>query len=351
MTDLTRRCFMAAALAAVGTASLTRTAQATTDTRPRRIFMVLPRSDMADAVGFQAYLAGSGIPIEYIRRVVGSDPAKIQAALEEIRHTRPDLVFSVFTQITQDLAGDARSEETALGDIPLVFSSVTDPVAANVVSRLREHGRNITGTRHIAPIATQLKVIASYRPFQRLAIIYNALEPNMLATVAELRQLSAINGFTLIEKAVPVEHGDANTAAMSRLVAEAAGEGAEFLYIGPDSLIASKNSEVIAEAALACRLPTFCATELPIRTSNVLFGLVSRAYNVGSLAGFQATQILAHGKPAREIPIETLQRFALMLRMSVAKELHFFPPMLLLKIAEVNTDSLAAGRKTRPSLG
>ena len=351
MTDVTRRYFMAAALAAAGTASLARTALANTDTRPRRIFMVLPRSDMADAVGFQAYLAGGDIPIEYTRRVVGSDPVKIQAALEEIRQTRPDLVFSVFTQITQDLAGAAGSGETALGDIPLVFSSVTDPVAANVVPRLQGHGRNITGTRHIAPIATQLKVIGSYRPFQRLAIIYNAQEPNMLATVAELRQMSATNGFTLIEKAVSGEHGEATAEALTRLVAEAAEEKAEFLYIGPDSLVASKNSEVIAEAALACRLPTFCATELPIRTSNVLFGLVSRAYNVGGLAGFQASQILAHGKPASEIPIETLQRFALMLRMSVAKELHFFPPMLLLKIAEVNTDSLAAGRKTRTSSG
>lgn len=346
MTDLTRRSFMVTSFAAAAATPLAGRALAAAET-PRRIYMVLPRSDVGDASGFQAYLASTDIPVEYTRRVVGTDPAMIRGVVDEIRAAKPDLVFSVFTQITQGLAGTAGATATPLGDIPLVFSSVTDPVAANVVSRLQGHGRNVTGTRHIAPVDTQLKVMGNYRPFRRLAIIYNALEPNMLATVAELRRRAAESGFTLIEKAVPVENGEPRADVLPQLVAEAAADGADFLYIGPDSMVASNNSEVLAEAALVHRLPTFCATELPIRSSNVLFGLVSRAYNVGGLAGYQAAQILTKGTAAADIPIETLHRFTLMLRMSVAKELRFFPPMLLLKIAEVNTDPLTAGRKAR----
>lgn len=344
MTGLTRRSFVVSALAVAGNASLP--AQAAT-VNSRRIFMVLPRADVGDVVGFQAYLDGTGIPIDYTKRVVGTDATKIKAAIEEIRRTKPDLVFSVFTPITQALAeGNTDKKSTVIGEIPLVFSSVTDPVASDVVPSLSGQGRNITGTRHIAPIATQLKIIGSYRDFRTIAIIYNQLEANMVATVAEMTKLATEQGFTLIAKPVPVENGKPREDLLPLMVEQCAKAGADFLYLGPDSLVASKNSPVIAEAALANHLPTFCATELPIKTANILFGLVSRAYNVGGLAGHKAYQILAQGKRAQDIPIETLQRFSLVLRMSVAAELKFYPPMLLLKMAEVNTDPLDAMRKT-----
>jgi len=346
MTGFTRRSFVLTSLAVAGNASLAGRAIASDSPRPRRIFMVLPRADVGDAVGFQAYLDGTGMAVDYTRRVVGTDAAKISAAIEEIRRTKPDLVLSVFTPITQALAGHTGDKETPLGAIPLVFSSVTDPVASEVVPQLSGQGRNITGTRHIAPMATQLKIISSYREFKTLAIIYNSQEANMLATVAEMRKLAAEQGFTLIAKPVPVENGKPREDLLPKLVEQCAKEGADFLYLGPDSLVASKNSPVIAESALAHHLPTFCATELPIKTANILFGLVSRAYNVGGLAGHKAYQILAQGKRAQDIPVETLQRFSLVLRMSVATELKFYPPMLLLKMAEVNTDPLTAVRKT-----
>lgn len=344
MTGLTRRSFVLTSLAMAGSSPFAGTAAA--DTRPRRIFMVLPRADVGDAVGFQAYLDGTGMAVEYTRRVVGTDSAKIRAAIDEIRKTKPDLVLSVFTPITQALAGHAADKDTPIGAIPLVFSSVTDPVASEVVPALSGQGRNVTGTRHIAPIATQLKIMASYREFKVIAIIYNQLEANMVATVAEMNKLAAEQGFTLIAKPVPVEDGKPREDLLPQLVEQCARKGADFLYLGPDSLVASKNSPVIAEAALANRLPTFCATELPIKTANILFGLVSRAYNVGGLAGHKAYQILAQGRRAQDIPVETLQRFSLVLRMSVAAELKFYPPMLLLKMAEVNTEPLAAVRRT-----
>lgn len=345
MSRLTRRSFVLSSLAAAGASPLCGTALAA-DARTRRIAMVLPRADVGDAIGFQAYLDSTGLPVQYTRYVVGSDKAKIQSALEDIVKTKPDLVFSVFTQITQALAGKVGDAATPLGNIPLVFSSVTDPVAAEVVPGLSSQGRNVTGTRHIAPTATQVKIMRSYRNFDKMAIIYNSQEANMVAIAAELQALAAEQGFTLIAKPVPVENGKPREDLIAAQVAECAKEGASFLYIGPDNLVASKNSPVVAEAALANRLPTFCATELPIKTANILFGLVSRAYNVGGLAAHKAHQILSQGKPAKDIPIETLQRFSLVLRMSVAKELEFYPPMLLLKMAEVNTDPLAAVRKT-----
>jgi putative ABC transport system substrate-binding protein len=341
MNEPTRRDVLMSLLA---TAALPRSANAAALGGMKRIFMVLPRANVGDATGFQAYLAGTELTVEYHTRVVGNDPVAIRSVTKEIKAAKPDLVFTVFTQITQLLAGDATDRSTPLGDIPLVFSSVTDPVAAGVVPQLLGHGRNVTGTRHIAPLETQLNVISNYRELRQLGMIYNPLEPNMVATVNDLHRLAAERHFTLLDRPLPVERGEPRTDVLPDMIADLARAGAQFLYVGPDSAIASANSDVVAEAALANRLPTFCATELPIKMSNMLFGLVSRAYNVGGLAGHQAYQILAQGRRPDQIPIETLQRFTLILRMSVARELQFFPPMMMLKMADVNTDPLASAR-------
>ena len=64
-------------------------------------------------------------------------------------------------------------------------------------------------------------------------------------------------------------------------------------------------------------------------------GLIAKYHSVGQLAGLQADQILFQGVAPGSLPIGSLRRFSLVLRMSVAKRLDLFPPMLLLRVAEI----------------
>lgn len=68
-------------------------------------------------------------------------------------------------------------------------------------------------------------------------------------------------------------------------------------------------------------------------------GLVSPAVNVGRFAGLKAYDILNGAKPAAAIPVETLNRFSLLLRINTAKRLDLYPPMRLLNIAEIVKDA------------
>ena len=63
-------------------------------------------------------------------------------------------------------------------------------------------------------------------------------------------------------------------------------------------------------------------------------GLVSNYSNAGAFAGYKAEQILARQDRRGNIPIETLQRFALVINMSTAAQLGVYPPLDLIKIAE-----------------
>ncbi len=309
------------------------------DGKTFRIAILTPRENIGDVAGFRDFFANARIKVEYDLRVV-TNMADMPGHLEALKQSRPDLIFTIFTPITQAVLGahDAADKSQFITDIPVVFSSVTNPVASKVVPSLEAPGRNCTGTRHIAPLDTQVRTISLMKPVKKLAIIYNPAESNMVVTADELRTLQQPLGFQMLDKPVPQDaEKKPIVAAIPDLVRAAATEGADFIYVGPDTLVGSNNSKAVADTAMALKIPTFCATELPVRQSNMLMGLVSRAYNVGRFAGYKASEILIGGKPAQAVPVETLKRFSFILRIPVAQKLDLYPPMRLLNIAEVIT--------------
>ena len=66
-----------------------------------------------------------------------------------------------------------------------------------------------------------------------------------------------------------------------------------------------------------------------------MLGLVSKYFLVGKLAGAQAERILVDGERAEALPVASLARFALLIRMPVALDLEVYPPLSLLRIAQV----------------
>jgi len=88
-------------------------------------------------------------------------------------------------------------------------------------------------------------------------------------------------------------------------------------------------------AALQRNLPVLASAELTVRDSNALFGVVNRYYTVGQLTALQAERILVHGVAPRDIPIDAPAHFSLIVNMRVAAGMTQYPPMRVLKIAEV----------------
>ena len=312
-----------------------------TAAKPARIVVLTPRKDVGDVLGLRDFIASSGLSATVEVREVPQASA-MPTLLPEIRASKPDLVVTVFTPLTLGAVGryDDPDPSRFLTDVPVVFTSVTDPVASRVVRALDRPGRAVTGTRHIAPAAVQMKTMLSYRRWKKIAAVYNPAEDNMVVAVRDLKEEAARQGVDIHDAALPRDAAGApQAAAIPDLIADAARAGAELVYIGPDTLVASNNNAVVAEQALAHRLATICSTALPIRRANLLMGLVSPAVNVGRFAGLKAVEILTGAKPADAIPVETLHRFSLLLRIGAAKQLDLYPPMRLLNIAEIVQDA------------
>jgi len=309
------------------------------ETKPYRIYRITYRGRTPVEEGFDDYLAANGVPVEVIERDIGRDTSKIPALVEEIRELKPDLVYTWGTPVTLGVAGryDAQDRSGNITDIPIVFALVSAPVKSGLVAELENPGRGVTGAVHVVPTETQLRAMASYRPFEKLGVLYNPTEPNSVSIVEELGRLQETLGFELVAREFNLTaEGKPTADGVEELIAEIKAGGAEWLYLLPDSFLGSVYDRVVP-AALAEKLPTFGAAELAVREGGALVALVSRYYSVGQLAASKALKVLKGEKTPEEIPIETLSRFSLIINMEVAKELELYPPIEMLNYAEVLT--------------
>lgn len=340
---VSRRALLAGAAAGSLTAAaglVPRPLRAAPAAAPARIAMILWRGETGTEAGFRAELADARFAADITVFNLDRDLSRLPATLAEIRDMAPDLVYTWGTGITLGTVGtwDAADPATTIADRPVVFTMVSAPWRTGIAAPPGQARALVTGTSHIAPLASQIGAMRAYLPMQRLGVVYNPAEPNSVANVAELKELSATLDFVVEPAPVPAaaDGGDPDPAAIPGLVATLAERGAQVLYIGPDNFIGT-NRQALTEAGFSHGLPAFTATELEIRDGDALIGLVSRYEQVGRLAARKALAILRDGQPPSAIPVETLERFSYIVNMRAARRLSLWPPLPLLDYAEVIT--------------
>lgn len=306
--------------------------------RTEHIVMVLPREEQNIEAGFREYLQRRHVPvrIDVLRFSGRSEDAR--ALVQQIRQARADLVYVWGTVTALAVAGphDAANAGDYIRDIPIVFTEVSDPVGSRLLARLDPPGRNLTGVSHVAPLTVQLNAMRTYRPFTRIGYIVNPQEANTQLVLDGLKALAPSMKFDIVAETVPLDaEGRPNPDALPDMIRRIAAQKVDFLYIGPSTFLAFTHRDLVTRSALQAHLPTFCATESIVRKAQCLFGLFSNGSNLGRFAGYKAAQVLVDKTPVDRIAAETLQRFSLLINMPVAKALDLYPPLGLLKLAEV----------------
>ena len=319
--------------------------------RPLHIYAVTYRGKTEVERGFADYFASRGIAVEIIWRDIALDPAKLPALVDEIRHERPDLVYTWGTGVTLGIAG--RWQDAAdvaarhITDIPLVFSLVAAPVDTGIVAQLHAPGRNVTGVSHMAGLGAQVQAMSTYRAFRKVGVLYSPNEPNSLAMLKELGAIGAKQGFAVLAQPFKLgPDGRPSGEGAADIVHGLKADGAEWLYMPPDSFLNTQAKDVVVPAALAAQLPVFASTE-QLMASGALLGLVSRYYNIGQFAAYKAEQILVGKIAPGRIPVETLTRFSLQINLPVARRLGVLPPLEMFNYAELIGD--ASTEKITPS--
>lgn len=263
-----------------------------------------------------------------------TQPAAMKALPERIRQEKPTLIYTWGTPTTVAVAGT--HDAPRIADIPIVFTVVADPLRAKLVTDLKAPGRNLTGTSHLAPLPVQLGAMRSYRPFKSLGVVYNPKEANTRFMLEDLTDEARRNGIELLVEPVGMTPaGDPDPATLAPQIHKLKQRGAEWLYLGPDTFVAFTHRQLTTEASVKAGLPAFSANESAIRDAHSLFGLFSPVENMARFVAYKAAQVLSGEKKVAEVPIETLQRFSVLVNMCVAQSLKTYPPMALLSYADV----------------
>ena len=239
-------------------------AGAGTQKKPFRIYSITFRGKTEVERGFKDYFASRRIPVEIIERDIARDNTKLPGLLEEIRRIKPDLIYTWGTSVTLGIVGniDNAKDGAFINDIPVVFTLVAAPVSAKITPSLASSERNVTGVYHVAPAETQMRAMASYRPFKTVGVLYTASERNSVVTVEELRSIAKRMNFTLVERKFAMDGAQKPTPeGAADLVREMKQNNVDWLYLPPDSFLGTQAKSVIIPVATEIGLPTFASTE------------------------------------------------------------------------------------------
>lgn len=314
----------------------------------KTVFMVLWRGETDAEKGFRGYLIDHERlrPEDFVVRDCAGDTGKLPGIIAEIDARRPDLIYAFGTTVTLALAGtyDAAPVGGGIADIPIVFGLVAKPFDPELrLAKTPLSGRNLTGVSHLVPLHAQLRVLKETFPLRVLGVIYNPAEKNSVAQVEELAAEEIRAGYRLLSEPFPLSASRRpDLTKLGEMTSRLAAGGANVVYLPSDSFVIA-NAKAIVEALHARQLPTFSVTEDPIRRGGALLGVISRYSTVGEFAAYKAEQILFAGKKAGEIPIETLSRHSLIVNLAAVKRLHTYPPLSILRLAEL-IESPAAGQ-------
>jgi putative tryptophan/tyrosine transport system substrate-binding protein len=300
------------------------------------IAMVTWRGETDVEKGFRDYIRANGWTPQIVTLDAAQDRTKLQTIAAELTRRKPDLVYSWGTPATLGLVGTIDQPDPLFAtQIPHVFALVADPTGVKLTREPTRPERKITGVSHVPPARAQWQAMNSYLPTKRVAMVYNRAEPNSVASIREWEALAKKEGFAVDARPFAVTDANVTTVVgIEAILADMKERRADWLVLGPDTFLFS-NLETVAQAALAQRLPTFASTESQIAAKfPVLAGLVSKFLHVGQFAGLKAQQMLSRTTDAQAVPIETLKRFAYVVRVSTAKQLGVLPPMALMDYAE-----------------
>ena len=305
---------------------------------PYTVYMAVWRGCEEACKGFQDYFREEKIDANIVVRDAERDKSRLPDFVREAKQLDADLVVTWGTSVTVGMVGtiNDHDSERHITEIPVVFMIVADPIGAGIIESYTTSGRpNITGTRNRVPEEVQMKAIRSYRYFKRLGIIYNSNELNSILNLHKIRNLAKKMRFDLIERTVDLdEKGKPIIASVPIKISELKSRGVEFIYVGSSSFL-MRNRDYVTKSALDQGVPMVSAYEAMAKTSNALLAVASRYYSVGKLAGYQAKLILIDKSKPIDLPVLSLSRYSYVINMDTARKLKLYPPIELLRYAEI----------------
>jgi len=265
-----------------------------------------------DIKGFEKALSEEGFKgggnVTYHRQNARNERTLAKTIAKKFIDLKLDLIHSIATLTSQAVVND-------IHHIPIVFSSVTDPVGAELVPQ-KSHsgsksGTNVTGVSDRWPTSIQFEMQTRFfSKAKKWGIIYNPGDPQSLDHIKELREVSRKCRVGLVEVTISSSH---ETSQATQFLA-----GKVHAIHIPFDRTALFGFEGIAKACNEKKIPLFVGgTSYVSRGALAAYGL--DYFHIGYSAGKKAAQILGGERPGN-IPWESGKKVILVISEKAAKD-------------------------------
>lgn len=256
-----------------------------------------------DELAEQGYTEGENLKMMH-ESAQGNQAIASQIARKFVGE-QPDVIVAIATPSAQTVAAAARN-------IPVVFSAVTDPVAARLVQSWEEPGANITGVSDMLPIDKHLDMLLRVMPdARRIGTVYNPGEANAVALVEMIEERLEERGLELVRGAA-TKTSEVLGAARS-LVGKV-----DAIYLTTDNTVISAAEAVISVGERA-DIPVFAADTATVERGAVA-ALGFDYYRHGRQTGKMVTRIL-DGADTATMPVETMEELDLFVNPGAAERM------------------------------
>ncbi|MEE8290298.1 MAG: ABC transporter substrate-binding protein, partial [Candidatus Tectomicrobia bacterium] len=262
------------------------------------------RKGIKDELAEQGYEAGKNLSWEF--QSAQGDVGTAGQIAKKFVGDNPDVIVAIATPSAQAVVAAAR------GSVPVVFTAVTDPVAAKLITNPDRPGANVTGVTDLSPLGAHLDLIKEMTPAaQRVGVPYNPGEANAVVLVEMLQQMAPSRGMEIVTASAPSTN-DVLSAARS-LVGKV-----DVIYVPTDNTVVSALESVI-KVGIDAKIPVYAGdTDSVPRGAMAAVGF--NYYDVGRQTGRIIVRIFEGEKPGN-IPVEGVSKTELYVNPSSAKKM------------------------------
>lgn len=195
---------------------------------------------------------------------------------------KPDAIVAIATPSAQAVVASTKT-------VPVIYSAVTDPVAAKLAKDWEPSGNNVTGVSDLLALDKQMELVKQVVPnAKRVGVVYNPGEANSAVVVKELKALLPKMGMTLVEAAAPrsVDVGSAARSLIGKV---------DVIYTSTDNNVVSAY-EALVKVGQEAKLPLVAADSDSVKRGAIAsFGINYR--DLGEQTGRMVVRVLKGEKP------------------------------------------------------
>ena len=273
----------------------------------------------ASREGFKQALADAGLQVTYDEKNAQEDAGTNTTIATTFATSDVDLVLAIATPSAQAAA-------QAITEKPVLFTAVTDPVAAKLVASADAPGANVTGTSDMNPVAEQIALVKKLRPEARtVGIVYSSGEVNSQVQVDIAKKAAAAEGLEVVEKTI-------TTTAEVQQAATSLG-AVDAIYVPTDNKVVNGLESVVDYAETNKILLVVGEGDSVKRGGVITYGLDYS--KLGYQTGEMAAKVLQGEADPASTPVETLKDLQVYVNKAAAERLGVTIPADLLDGAEV----------------